>query len=169
MHEVWTTKYLSNSQPTAEYPYCIHVKDKVHLVTVLFAQQRGSGNPPFSGPLIGDDRVNRGNDFICERCNLMDVIALGIGYGRLHTVIADEFDTVVCENFPTRRRRCRHYERPGRLATSETARTLRMRTRYRVGGSVRPALPPHHRTCGPASGGSLADLRWVVGVGTTRL
>ncbi|MER5889997.1 hypothetical protein ABT160_39745 [Streptomyces sp. NPDC001941] len=28
--------------------------------------------------------------------------------------------------------------------------------RYRVGGPVSPALPPHHRTCGPASGGSFS-------------
>jgi transcriptional regulator with XRE-family HTH domain len=42
----------------------------------------------------------------------------------------------------------------------ELAREDQFPDRYkrfdRVGGSVLPALPRHHRTCGPASGGSLS-------------
>jgi hypothetical protein len=43
---------------------------------------------------------------------------------------------------------------PFRIAGGHDFSALVKRAAYRVGGPVLPALPPHHRTCGPASGGS---------------
>jgi hypothetical protein len=42
----------------------------------------------------------------------------------------------------------------GRFLHDELKLELSEEKTYRVGGPVLPAHPPHHRTCGPASGGS---------------